>query len=92
PAGNGLEFRSDKAFEASALPFLTSDLDSGTDKSAHAHSGELTPRDLTNIHIDARQSGLGCEDSWGSVPRPEYRMPYGDYSFNFVIRPIVRNR
>ncbi|MEG1664843.1 MAG: glycoside hydrolase family 2 TIM barrel-domain containing protein [Mucinivorans sp.] len=92
PAGNGLEFRSDKAFEASALPFLTSDLDSGTDKSAHAHSGELTPRDLTNIHIDARQSGLGCEDSWGSVPRPEYRIPYGDYSFNFVIRPIVRNR
>lgn len=92
PAGNGLEFRADKAFEMSALPLLTSDLDSGVDKSAHAHSGELTPRNLTNIHIDARQSGLGCEDSWGSVPLPKYRLPYGDYDFNFVIRPVVRNR
>lgn len=92
PAGNGLEFRSDKSFEMSALPFLTSDLDSGVNKDPHAHSGELTPRNLTNIHIDARQSGLGCEDSWGSVPRPEYRLPYGDYAFNFVIRPVVRNR
>lgn len=91
PAGNGLEFRSDKAFEMSALPFLTEDLDSGVDKSGHRHSGELKARDLTNIHIDARQSGLGCEDSWGSVPRPEYRLPYGDYDFNFVIRPVVRN-
>lgn len=92
PAGNGLEFRADAAFEMSALPYLTEDLDSGVDKSAHAHSGELTPRNLTNIHIDARQSGLGCEDSWGSVPRPEYRLPYADYNFNFVIRPVVRNR
>lgn len=92
PAGNGLEFRSDNAFEMSALPYLTEDLDSGVDKSKHAHSGELKPRNLTNIHIDAIQMGLGCEDSWGALPRPEYRLPYGDYNFNFVIRPMVRNR
>ena len=91
-AGNGLEFRSDKAFEMSALPYLTEDLDSGLDKSPHAHSGELTPRNLTNVHIDAAQMGLGCEDSWGALPRPEYMLPYGDYQFNFVIRPVVRNR
>lgn len=91
PAGNGLEFRSDKPFEASALPYLTEDLDDGTAKQ-HRHSGELVPRDLTNIHIDSRQMGLGCEDSWGAWPRPEYMLPYGDYSFNFVIRPVVRNR
>lgn len=92
PAGNGVELRSDKAFSASALPFLTEDIDDGVDKSQHRHSGELEARNLTNIHIDALQSGLSCEDSWGAVPRPEYRLPYGDYSFNFVIRPIVRNR
>lgn len=91
PAGNGLEFRSDKLFEASALPYLTEDLDDGVQKD-HRHSGQLEPRNLTNIHIDAIQSGLGCEDSWGAVPRPEYRLPYGDYQFRFVMRPIVRNR
>lgn len=89
PGKKGLEFLSDSTFQASALPYLTSDLDSGVDKSGHRHSGELEPRDLTNIHIDGAQSGLACEDSWGAVPRPEYRLPYGDYSFNFVIRPLM---
>lgn len=87
PSRCGLEFRSDIPFQASALPFLTQDLDSGRNKDGHHHSGELEPRNLTNIHVDAVQSGLACEDSWGAVPRPEYRLPYGDYSFNFVMRP-----
>lgn len=91
-AGNGLYFTSDVAFQASALNYLTSDLDSGLDKEGHEHSGELEPRGLTNIHIDGFQSGLASEDSWGALPRPEYRLPYGDYSFNFVIKPLVRNR
>lgn len=91
-AGNGLYFTSDKPFQASALPFLTSDLDSGLNKEGHKHSGELKPRDLTNIHIDGFQSGLACEDSWGALPLPQYRLPYGDYEFKFVIKPLVRNR
>ena len=84
----GLEFRSNIAFQASALPYLTSDLDSGVDKSGHKHSGELEPRNLTNVHIDAVQMGLGCEDSWGALPRPEFRYPYGDYGFEFTITPL----
>ncbi len=91
-AGNGIEFKSDKAFEGSALNYLTKDLDSGVDKSVHAHSGELVKRELTNIHIDSRQMGLGCIDSWGTWPLDEYQMPYGDYSLNFVIKPVVRNK
>lgn len=95
-AGAGIEVRSDKPFEASALPYLTEDLDDGTSKNetyrneVQRHSGELTPRKLTNIHLDAMQQGLGGEDSWGSIPSPQYRMPYGDYTFNFVITPLVR--
>lgn len=88
PGRKGLAFGSDIPFQASALPYFASDLDSGKDKSAHMHSGELTPRNLTNIHIDGRQSGLGCRDSWGALPTPEHQLPYGDYSFSFVIRPM----
>lgn len=91
PAGNGLEIRSNKQFGASALDYLTEDLDDGKWKDQR-HSGELTPRNLTNVHIDALQMGLGCEDSWGAWPRSEYLLPYGDYDFQFVIRPLVRNR
>ncbi|MEG0601769.1 MAG: glycoside hydrolase family 2 TIM barrel-domain containing protein [Mucinivorans sp.] len=88
PSRAGLEFRSNGVFQASALPYLTEDLDSGVDKSGHAHSGELEVRDLTNVHIDGFQSGLACEDSWGAVPRAEYRLPYGDYAFEFFITPL----
>ncbi|RGX81100.1 hypothetical protein DXA68_00055 [Bacteroides stercorirosoris] len=35
-----------------------------------------------------RQLGLGCVNSWGSWPREEYLMPYQDYDFTFVIRPV----
>lgn len=91
-AGNGLYFSSDVPFQASALNFLTSDLDSGLNKLNNRHSGELVPRELVNVHIDGFQSGLACEDSWGALPRPEFRLPYADYSFNFVIKPLVRNR
>lgn len=88
--GCGLQFSSNKPFEASALNYLTLDLDSGINKDGHRHSGELSPRELTNIHIDAAQSGLGCIDSWGALPIEKYRLPYGNYDFDFVISPIVR--
>jgi beta-galactosidase len=32
--------------------------------------------------------GLGCVNSWGAWPREEYLLPYGDYSFTFLIRPV----
>ncbi len=60
--GTGLRISSSAEFSGSALRYLTEDLDDGTAKD-HRHSGELTPRELTNVHIDKVQSGLGCEDS-----------------------------
>ncbi|MFI3299178.1 MAG: glycoside hydrolase family 2 TIM barrel-domain containing protein [Rikenellaceae bacterium] len=84
---HGLKFTSSDEFSGSALRFLTEDLDDGVSK-GHRHSGDLVERRLTNIHIDKVQSGLACEDSWGAVPRPEHRLPYGDYDFDFVMTPI----
>ena len=90
--GRGLTFVSDKPMECSALNYLTSDLDDGPVKDhvwGH-HSGDLQPRALTQLHIQKRQSGLGCVNSWGAVPLKQYRMPYGDYDFTFVIKPISK--
>lgn len=87
-SGNGLGFYGLKPMECSSLNYLTSDLDDGTDKNAHqSHSGDLTPRPFTAVHIADRQMGLGCVDSWGAWPRNEYMIPYGNYDFSFIIRP-----
>ncbi|MBR0180847.1 MAG: DUF4981 domain-containing protein [Prevotella sp.] len=88
--GKGLEFYSNAPMEASALNYLTSDLDDGPvkDKKIDRHSGDLIERPLTQVHIQQRQTGLGCVNSWGAWPRAEYLMPYQDYDFTFVIKPV----
>ena len=86
-SGEGLEFFSNEPMECSSLNYLTSDLYRGAVKHQE-HSGDLTPRDLTAVHISKRQMGLGCINTWGELPMKKYMMPYQNYSFKFVIRPI----
>ena len=88
--GRGLEFYSNAPMEASALCYLIEDLDDGVSKDDRIgrHSGDLIERPLTQVHIQQRQMGLGCVNSWGAWPRKEYLLPYGDYDFTFAIRPV----
>ncbi len=88
--GKGLRFYSNAPMEASALPYTTAQLDDGQhkDKAWGRHSGDLIPAGKTCVHIQQRQLGLGCVNSWGAWPRSEYRLPYKDYDFTFAIKPI----
>ena len=88
--GRGLRFYSNAPMECSALNYLTSDLDDGPskDKKNGRHSGDLVERPLTQVHVQQRQFGLGCVNSWGAWPRDEYRVEYGDKDFTFVIKPV----
>ena len=88
--GHGLRFYGDAPMEASALPYLTSQLDDGPhkDKAWGHHSGDLVAPGITQVHIQQRQFGLGCVNSWGAWPREEYRLPYKDYDFTFAIKPV----
>lgn len=89
--GKGLLFYSSTPMECSSLNYLTSDLDDGADKNAQQHhSGDLNPRNFTVVHIALKQMGLGCIDSWGAHPLPEYMLPYADYNFSFVIEPTMK--
>ena len=85
----GLTFYAASPIECSALPYLLSDLDNGANKDAGPgrHSGDLTERPLTQVHVQQRQMGLGCVNSWGAWPRSEYRLPFQTYDFTFVIKP-----
>ena len=53
------------------------------------HSPEVEKADLTNFCLDKIQTGLGCENSWGRIARPEYQVPYGDYEFTFILTPVL---
>ena len=88
--GKGLCFYSNAPMEASALPYTTAQLDDGMhkDKAWGRHSGDLIPSGKTCVHIQQRQQGLACENSWGARPRREYRLPYQDYDFTFAIKPV----
>ena len=86
-AGNGLEFVAETPFSASALNYSIESLDDGPQK-GQSHSPEVKKVDYTNLLIDKVQMGLGCVNSWGAIPLDEYLIPYGDYSFTFVMRPV----
>lgn len=87
PAGNGIKVVSAAPFSASALHYTIESLDEGWSKQ-NWHSPEVEEADLTNLCIDKAQAGLGCEDSWGRITRPEYQVPYGDYEFTFILSPV----
>ncbi len=87
--GRGLLVRSDVPFYASALNYLQDDLDDGIQKEQR-HSGELKSRELTTVSLDGYQMGLGCRDSWGAWPLPDYLLPYDNYTFNVVITPVQK--
>ena len=86
--GKGITFEGYAPMECSAIPYSIEDLDSGDEKE-HAwgqHSGDLVDKGLTQVHIQQRQYGLGCIDSWMTKPMEKYRMHYGDREFRFVIK------
>ena len=86
--GKGITFEGYAPMECSAIPYLVEDLDAGIEKN-HAwgqHSGDLVEKGLVQLHIQQRQYGLGCIDSWGAKPMKKYRMHYQDRSFSFVIK------
>ena len=86
-AGRGLQIVADAPFSASALHYTIESLDDGWDK-AQNHSPEVKEANLTNLCIDKAQMGLGCVNSWGAWPLPQYQLPYGDYEFTFILTPV----
>lgn len=87
--GTGLCFISDDLFSASALNYTLESLDDGVEKDQR-HAPEISKSDFVTLCIDKEQMGLGCINSWGALPLPEYRVAYQDYEFTFVISPVQK--
>ena len=86
--GSGLKMSSEK-FEMSALHYAQSDLDDGDEKDQR-HSPEVPKSKFTNLIISQAQYGLGGINSWGAIPLEQYRLPYADRTFTFVLSPVVK--
>ncbi|MDY3783235.1 MAG: glycoside hydrolase family 2 TIM barrel-domain containing protein, partial [Candidatus Cryptobacteroides sp.] len=103
-SGFGIEYSCPEgSFGASALPFARKDMDiSVKDKeldpklkavrgrlfTSQFHSLELIPDGKTHVILELKQNGLGCINSWGAKPLPEYRVPASEYEFKLLMKPI----
>ena len=94
-AGCGFEIASPEKFSASALPFGRRDIDlsvTGGSRSKggdQRHSLELKEDGLTHVNVDLVQMGLGCENAWGALPRPQYMLKAEPREFSFTLKPLL---
>lgn len=86
-SGQGIEFTALNPFSASALHYYIDTLDGGIEK-PNSHWNDIDEDNVTNVCVDLAQMGLGCIDSWGARPMEKYRLPAGDYTFVFTMRPL----
>lgn len=85
--GRGLELRGEAPLSVSALHYTVDQLDDG-DAKDNRHSELITPADCTNWCIDKAQTGLGCVNAWGTIALRQYRLPFADYEFTFLVQPL----
>jgi len=85
--GFGLEVRGAQPLSISARHYFDNDLDNG-DERTQRHAADVSPRPQTQLNIDLKQSGVGGVDSWGARPLEQYQIPFGNYEFSFLIKPL----
>lgn len=86
PDGAGLLIVGDPVFSGTALN--VSDDDIGYSPTHQLHSVDVKPRDVTVVHVDLRQMGLGGDDSWRSTAHPANLIWPRRYDYSFTLRPI----
>lgn len=89
--GYGLEIKQSndtrQPFEFSVTPYTIDDL--SQEKRGTKHTIDLPQNNFYAVTIDYRQQGLAGNDSWGALPLPEYRIEPKEFSFTFVLKPIL---
>jgi beta-galactosidase len=86
---NGVGLKaSGNLISTSAMPYAREDFDPGL-KMAQQHSIDVFPRDFIEWHIDLKQMGVGGINSWGAKPLDKYLIYPVDYTFEFIIHPVI---
>jgi beta-galactosidase len=81
--GAGLLVVGQPQFSANALPYTTDDLQ----RAEHPH--ELPVRDFVVLNVDARQQGVGGDDSWGAWPHEAHLIPARRHAYRFKLHALA---
>ncbi|MBN1822672.1 MAG: DUF4981 domain-containing protein [Prolixibacteraceae bacterium] len=96
--GSGLLFKGSQLLSVSAHHNIIEDFESPerTDgrqvpgiEVINRHTTDVKPRDLTSVNIDYKQMGVGGDNSWGAQTHPEYRLTEKEYSYSFIMKPVI---
>ncbi|MCP4274447.1 MAG: beta-galactosidase, partial [Gammaproteobacteria bacterium] len=85
--GAGLKISGAPSFDFSAHHQPLSDFDAGTEK-AQRHHTDIIKRNLVNVNIDYKQSGVGGDNSWGAQAWKKYQLKAKDYNYSFQLSPV----
>eukprot|EP00041_Stephanoeca_diplocostata_P039362 m.1618717 g.1618717 ORF g.1618717 m.1618717 type:complete len:149 (+) comp25377_c0_seq28:2796-3242(+) len=91
PVQNPLFSGEDGTLSMSVLHHAPDEFDGGVVKSA-THAVDIVDEVATNItvvHVDKLQMGLGGVDSWGSSPLDQYRIPLRSSRYSFWMIPFA---
>lgn len=85
-AGEGLLAIGMPLINVSAWPYTMENIDKAT------HTNQLKHRGVYTINLDYMQKGVGGDTSWDNRARPHlpFRIPAGNYSYIFRIRPYTK--
>ena len=50
---------------------------------------EIDPVQTVEVCIDKMHMGVGGINSWGTIPRPEYMIPFAQYQAVFLLNPVT---
>lgn len=82
-SGTGLLAIGMPLLSVNALPYTTADLE------GPKHPHELRRHDFVTLNIDARQMGVGGDNSWGRVPHEEFLIQPLAQNYYFRLRPFL---
>ncbi len=86
--GTGLLFSGSPLLCFGASPTSWEDYEKGPNKE-NRHTVDIPVRPWTELHIDYGQTGVGGDNSWGARPHDEYTLFAKEYTYSFLIQPLV---
>lgn len=86
--GTGLMAVGMPTISTGVLHFNMNKLDFDHAVKENNHGGSMTNEPLIWWNIDYRQMGVGGDNSWGAKTHGAYMLPYTDYRYAFILRPV----
>jgi len=89
--GVGLVAEGKELISTGVLHFDMKKLDFDRNATENNHGGSMMNDAMISWNIDYKQMGVGGDNAWGAKTHAEYMLPYRDYEYSFLLRPVSDN-